>query len=80
MALVPENAVYALRQAGFLVSDKSELDPQHNVMWMGKQLDLSCGRIAPLQSTVAAAVLAWVRLAVRPYTYVVLRRLLGKVG
>ena len=79
MALVVENAAYALRQAGFLVSDKSELDPQRNVTWMGKQLDLSRGRIAPLPSTVAAAVLAWVRLTVRPYTYVLLHRLLGKV-
>ena len=58
VALVAENPAYALRQAGFLVSDKSQVDPQRNVTWMGKQVDLSRGRIAPLPSTVATAVLA----------------------
>ena len=31
VALVAQNAACALRQAGFLVSDKLELDPQRNV-------------------------------------------------
>ena len=49
-----------VRRAGFLVSDKSELERQRRIAWMGKALDVSRGRIAPLPSSVAAAVLAWV--------------------
>ena len=80
VAAVAEDAAYTVRRAKFLVSDKSKLGPQRWIAWMGKALDLSRGRIAPLPSSVAAAVLAWVRLALRHYTYVQLRRLLGKVG
>ena len=80
MAAVAEDAAYTVRRDGVLVTDKSELEPQCRIAWLGKALDLSRGSIAPLPSSVAAAVLASVRLALRHYTYVQLRKLLGKVG
>ena len=80
MAAVAKDAAYKVRRAGFLVNDKSELVPQRRIAWMGKALDLSRRHIAPLPSSVATAILAWVRLAPCHFSYVQLRRLLGKVG
>ena len=47
---------------------------------MGNYVDLRGRRIAPAPSAVAAVVAAWVRLALRLYTFVALRRILGKLG
>ena len=80
VATVTDSAARLLRQAGFLISEKSVFTPQRSLQWMGKDVDLAGCRVAPAASTVAAVVAAWVKLALRPYTYVALRRLLGKIG
>ena len=80
VATVTGSAARLLRQAGFLISEKSVFTPQRSLRWMGKDVDLAGCRVAPAASAVAAVVAAWVRLALRPYTYVALRRLLGKIG
>ena len=80
VATVTDSAARLLRQAGFLISEKSVFTPQRSLRWMGKDVDLAGCRVAPAASAVAAVVAAWVKLALRPYTYVALRRLLGKIG
>ena len=80
MAAVTDSAAHLLRRAGFIISEKSVFTPQRSLRWMGKDVDLRGRRVAPAASAVAAAVAAWVRLALKPYTYVALRRLLGKFG
>ena len=77
---VTDSAAHLLRRAGFIISEKSMFTPQRSLRWMGKDVDLSGRRVAPAASAVAAVVAAWVRLALKPYTYVALRRLLGKLG
>ena len=77
---VTDSAARLLRQAGFLISDKSVFTPQRSLRWMGKDVDLAGCRVAPAASAVAAVVAAWVKLALRPYTYIALRRLLGRIG
>ena len=71
---------HILRRAGFIISEKSVFTPQRSLRWMGKDVDLRGRRVVTAASVVAAVVAAWVRLALKPYTYVVLRRLLGKLG
>ena len=80
VAAVTDSAAHLLRRAGFIISEKSVFTPQRSLRWMGKDVDLSGRRVAPAASAVAAVVAAWVRLALKPYTYVALRRLLGKLG
>ena len=80
VAAVTDSAAHLLRRAGFIISEKSVFSPQRSLRWMGKDVDLRGRRVAPAASAVAAVVAAWVRLALKPYTYVALRRLLGKIG
>ena len=80
VAAVTDSAAHLLRRAGFIISEKSVFTPQRSLRWMGKDVDLRGRRVAPAASAVAAVVAAWVRLALKPYTYVALRRLLGKLG
>ena len=80
VAAVTDSAAHLLRRAGFIISEKSVFTPQRSLRWMGKDVDLSGRRVTPAASAVAAVVAAWVRLALKPYTYVALRRLLGKLG
>ena len=80
VAAVTDSAAHLLRRAGFIISEKSVFTPQRSLRWMGKDVDLSGRRVAPAASAVAAVVAAWVRLALKPYTYVALRQLLGKLG
>ena len=62
--------------------DKLQFTPQRSLRWMRKGVDLAGRRIAPAPSAVAAVVTAWVRLALRPYMYVALRRfsVMGRPG
>ena len=71
VAAVTDSAAHLLRRAGFIISEKSVFTPQRPVRWMGKDVDLSGRRVAPAAPAVAAVVAAWVRLALKPYTYVV---------
>ena len=80
VAAVTGSAAHLLRGAGFIISEKSVLTPQRSLRCMGKDVDLQRRRVAPTASAVAAVVAARVRLALKPYTYVALRRLLGKLG
>ena len=80
VAAVTSSAAHILQRAGFIISEKSVFTPQRSLRWMGKDVDLKGRRVAPAASAVAAVVAAWVRLALKPYTYVALRRLLGKLG
>ena len=80
VAAVTDSAAHLLRRAGFIISEKSVFTPQRSLRWTGKDVDLRGRRVAPAASAVAAVVAAWVRLALKPYTYVALRRLLGSLG
>ena len=80
VAAVTNGAAHLLRRAGFIISEKSVFTPQRSLRWMGKDVDLRGRRVAPAASAVAAVVAAWVRLALKPYTDVALRQLLGKLG
>ena len=72
-------AAHVLQQQGYLISPKSDFTPSKNVTWMGKALNLSGPRIAPSVAFVADVVSRWLTVALRPYRFKSLQRLLGKI-
>ena len=72
-------AAAALEQAGYIISPKSELEPTRVITWMGKRVHFSPARIGPSTPFVADVVSKWLLLALKPYHYKSLRRLLGKI-
>ena len=74
-----QSAAHVLQQQGYLISPKSDFTPSKNVTWMGKALNLSGPRIAPSVAFVADVVSRWLTVALRPYRFKSLQRLLGKL-
>ena len=72
-------AAAALEHVGYIISVKSELEPTKLITWMGKRVNLNSARIEPSTPFVADVVSKWLLLALKPYHYTSLRRLLGKI-
>ena len=58
---VTQASVHTLRQAGFLISPKSVLNPVQHTGWMGKDIDLCGPCIAPRPNALAGLVTCWIR-------------------
>ena len=72
-------ATAALEQAGYIISPKSDLEPTKLITWMGKRVNLNSACIEPSTPFVADVVSKWLLLALKPYHYKSLWRLLGKI-
>ena len=72
-------AAAALKQAGYLISPKRKLEPTKLITWMGKRINLSSARIEPSTPFVADVVSKLLLLALKPYHYKSLWRLLSKI-
>ena len=68
-----------LREAKFLVSPKSTLEPTDSLHCLGKFFDVEGGAITNSQFSLAKLVLAWLRLSVAPYTQRSLQSFMGSL-
>ena len=68
-----------LREAKFLVSPKSTLEPTDSLHCLGKFFDVAGGVITNTQFSLAKLVLAWLRLNVTPYTQRCLQSFMGSL-
>ena len=68
-----------LREAKFLVSPKSTLEPTESTHCLGKFFDVAGGTITNTQFSLAKLVLSWLRLSVTPYTQRCLQSFMGSL-
>jgi hypothetical protein len=72
-------AIARLQSAGFLLSPKSNLEPQASAIFIGKRIDAARGTISNLPAYYAGVVFQWLALALGPFTRRKASRLLGKL-
>ena len=76
---VARRARSLLVAAGFIISDKSVLEPTQHIPWLGKEFNLVEGVISNSEGSLAMAVAKWLVLGTGMCTIKLLRSTLGKL-